>query len=105
MRTPTRRSAAARPPFTREVLPARNPRCFRVCARRYLAPPRRRSHGVGLDHLADRGRAYLEVDVGIRLDGDAPRRSDLQLLVDALEALLRVRDGVDRPGRHLAWRI
>src|SRR5688572_16428160 len=38
MRTPTRRSAAARPPFTLE-LPARNPRCFPVRARdRFSAP-------------------------------------------------------------------
>src|SRR2546430_4715677 len=105
MRTPTRRSAAARAPLTREGLPARCPRCFGSRASCGLATPSGRTHGVRLDHLTDGGRAHLEIDVRVRLDRHAPRRRDLQLLVDTLEALLGVRDRVDRPRRHLARRI
>src|SRR5438093_1278469 len=62
-----------------------------------LAAPRRLANRIRLDHLADRRRAHLEVHVGVWLDGDGPHRSNLQLLVHAFEALLRIRDRVDRP--------
>src|SRR5207245_7090542 len=75
-------------------LPPRHACCFHRRAGRRLATPRRRPHRLGLDHLSDRGGADLEVDVRVRLDRHVPARCDLELLIDALEALFRVRDRV-----------
>src|SRR5688572_5025951 len=72
MRTPTRRSAAARPPLTPD-LPARRPRCFSVRRPRgRLAASSGRANSVGLDHLTDGRGAHLEVHVRVRLDGHVP---------------------------------
>src|SRR5919204_3341405 len=54
------------------------------------------------DHLPDGGRAPLQIHVRVRLDHDIPRARHLELLVDALEALLRIGDRIDRLRRDLA---
>src|SRR6266508_3511752 len=88
--TPTRRSAAALP-LDRVVfvtgLPPDAGSGF-ACGGGGLAAAGRRSRDLRLDHLTDRGTADLEVDVTVGFD--------LDLLVHALESLLRVRHRVDR---------
>src|SRR5437870_1864890 len=97
--------AAARPPLIAS-LAARGARGFRHHRRgRGPAATSRRPHGLGLDHLADRGRAHLEIDVRVRFDQNAPAARDLELLIDALEALLGVGDRVDGFRRNLARRV
>src|SRR5688572_9118681 len=73
--------------------------------RRRLAAPRGCARGLGLDHLADRGRAHFEIHVLARVEGDLPAEGELGLLVEALEARLRVRDRVHGLRRHLGRRV
>src|SRR5919201_954682 len=102
--TPASTRAAARAPLTSGSAP-REAGGFGRRARRRAAAARGGADRLGLDHLADSGRADLEIDVGVGLDVHIPTAGDLELLVHALEALLRVRDRVDRFGRDLARRI
>src|SRR5258708_31278530 len=78
------------------------PRGVGACRRRGgpLAP-RGRLDELGLDELAHGGRPHLEIDVRVGIDRDVPRAPDLGLLVEALEALLRVGHRGDRPARRL----
>ena len=79
-----------RPSAAHAELPARAASLFRAFAPGGgLAAPSRRADRIRLDHLTDRRRANFEIHVCVRLDRHAPRRSDLQLLVDALEAPAR----------------
>src|SRR5690242_19026273 len=78
--TPARRNAAARAPLTSGLAPRQT--CGFGCrARRGPAASRRRPDSRGLDHLADRRRAHLQIDVGVRLDINVPAAGDLELLV------------------------
>src|SRR5438067_668686 len=99
--TPARRKAAARAPLT-SGLAARKARGFGRRARGSSTSACRRPDRLRLDHLADSRRAHLEIDVRVGLDVHVPAAGDLELLVEALEPLLGVGDGVDRLGRDRA---
>src|SRR5438309_135389 len=97
--TSTTVRSVRRSALTPELSP-RRPWCFGRASGRGAAPPSGRASGLRLDHLADGRGADLEVYMRVGLDLHVPGAGELELLVDALEALLRVRDRVDRPRRE-----